>query len=232
MLNLTPDLPKLSLLALLTLPLAACEGGGEKQGDDTAGTTEDYAHAIVPEEYRGSWDVESANCDDAIYYWAFEGSIDDNGNFEGTESWYWFFNDDGAMGGLDDCVDAFNTEGQEEDTRLETPCFSCDREFTATWTLGETQCSWDGYENMFDNDDVDRLDAEQYEFIFLLDILNGDALLDQMNVWAYVQDDQSASAYIDRPISVGSYTPTGSDNLGAADLRWSIVEGQCVDIKD
>ncbi len=212
---------------LMLLLFAACSGG-KPAADDSATSATDYEHALVPEQYRGSWDVESANCEDAIFYWAFEGGVDEGGNLSGKESWYWFFADEGSG---TDCVDVFDVSGQEEDTFLETPCFSCDREFTATWTLGETGCSWDGYENLLDNDDTDRIDEEEYEFIFLLDSHNGDELLPQMNVWSYVQDDQSRGSYNDRAISIGTYAPTGSDSMGAADLDWAIGDGVCITIE-
>lgn len=211
--------------------LFACtDADGKDAASDTA-STEAYAHPIVPEAYRGSWDEDSVSCDDAIYYWAFEGSIDADGALTGSEGWYWFFSDEGAE---TDCVDMFSVTGEEARTPVGTdPCLSCDRDLTATWTLEETGCNWSGYESMFDNDDTDRMDEEIYEVAVMLDADNGMGdLLEQMNAWTFAQDDQDASSWIQRAISTGTYTPTGADLRGAAGVTWEIGSGTCVTIED
>lgn len=195
---------------------------------DTGAT---YDHPLVPEQYRGSWDEDSVSCDDAIYYWAFSGTIDADGAMVGTEGWYWFFSDEGAA---TDCVDVFEVTATEERTPVaDDPCISCDRDFTATYTLTETGCNWAGYEQMFDNDDVDRIDEEVYSVALMLDALDNDlAPMDQMNVWSFAQDDRSATSWLDRSISTGTYVPDGSDTEGAAAVDWTIKSGVCVTIED
>lgn len=197
----------------------------------TTDTAAGYEHPLVPEEYRGSWDEDSVSCDDAIYYWAFDGTIDADGGMVGTEGWYWFFSDEGAT---TDCVDVFEVTGTEERTPVaDDPCISCDRDFTTTYTLTETGCNWAGYEQMFDNDDVDRIDEEEYTVALMLDALDNDLQpMEQMNVWGYSQDDRSAVSWIDRSISTGTYVPEGSDTEGAAAVKWSIKTGVCVTIED
>lgn len=210
----------------MLLLLLACN---DSDANTKESVVDDYAHPLVPEQYRGLWDEDSYNCEDVVYYWAFEGSIDDAGQISGTESWYWFFADEGAA---TDCKDVFTVSGAEATTPVsDDPCFTCDRDMTATWTLTEQNCNWDGYENLFDNDDTDRIDEEVYQLALMLDADDGSGgLLDQMNVWAFVQDDQSSRSWNMRPISVGNYAPTGSDTRGAATVDWAIGDGACVDV--
>jgi hypothetical protein len=206
--------------------LFACTADGSKVPEDT-GTP--YAHPIVPEAYRDAWDVDSITCEDVIYYWAFEGSISDTGAITGTESYYWFFSDEGAE---TDCKDSFSLAGQEESTPIsDDPCISCDRDLTATLAMTEATCNWQGYEDLFDNDDEDRIEEEVYTVALMLDAFDGVSgeLLDQLNTWGFFQDDVSSRSWIQRPISVGTYAPTGSDVRGAASLTWA-SDGICVNV--
>ncbi len=213
------------------LLLIACTAGDAADSatpiDDTAAG---YDHPIVPEKYRGLWDEDSVSCDDAIFYWAFEGGIDADGAITGEEGWYWFFADEGAA---TDCSDVFEIEGAEQTEPIfEDPCLSCDRDFTASYNLAETGCNWEGYEGLLDNDSTDRIDEEEYTLAIMHDALDNDSdPLSQMNVWSYAQDDRVATDWNDRAISEGTYTPDGSDTRGAATLSWAIGGGVCVTIE-
>ena len=218
------------MVAVLTL--LACKGDNGNAKDDTSGNGgEDYAHPLVPEAYRDSWDVDSVGCEDAIFYWAFEGSIDEAGSLSGEEAFYWFFPDDG---GATDCRDAFEVTAVEEPTPVEPDnCYSCDRDFTAKWKGADFTCNWDDYENQFDDDSRDRIDGEKYNLALMIDSDNGmGEMLEQANVWSYAQDDVDPDKWISRVISVGTFTPSGDDIRGPGTLVWAINEGQCVTIKE
>jgi hypothetical protein len=221
------------MTSLLPLLLLACSGAPSEDDKTTDDTGEELGpNPIVPEEYALLWDVEASSCEDDAYgivYYLFNGTIDDDGNLEGEEGWYWFLKADGWEG---DCKDTFQVRGVEGELGWSTsPCSGCDREFLVEWELPETECGY-GYESFFDDDNKDRIDDELYTGDLLLDTLSPSGNVNaNMLVFAYFQDDQDEYSYIPRADSRGDYYPEeGADYAsGAASLTWVISSGMCVD---
>jgi len=220
----------------LALLLLACSVDGaprseKADGDDTSGTA--GTHPLVPEAYADAWDVESLGCEDATVYWAFTGAIDAAGTMTGEETWYWFFPEAGWDA---DCADTFDVSAVEEPTPIaDDACNSCDRDFTAAFVLNEDKrnCPFDGYESLLDNDTTDRIDEEAYTLALMLDTnpLGGDP--GEVSVWSYAQDDRDEATWIQRAMSIGTFTPdTAEDVTGPAALVWARSEGLCVTIEE
>lgn len=219
------------LVPFLIVPLLACSGG-EDPKEDSGDAAVDYGpNPIVPEEYELLWDLNAESCEEhgAIVYFRFQGSIDAAGNLTGEESWYWFHSGEGWEG---DCVDVFTVDMDEGGLNWGQDCGNaCDREFLGTWTLDEAQrtCSY-GYENLFDDDDTDRIDDEAYVVDVMLDTLTPSGNVNEdMIVFSFVQDDQSESSYNGRTNGRGSYTPDGTDYItDPATLEWVGQSALCV----
>lgn len=215
---------------LLAFALFACTG---KPAEGGPSETAEEQHPLAPEQYRDVWDVDSLGCDDATVYWAFTGAIDGSGAIAGEETFYWFFSDEGWD---DDCSDTFDLAGIEETTPVDNDaCNSCDRDFTASYVLNEEKrdCPLGGYEQLFDDDDTDRIDEEAYTIALMLDTnpLGGEP--GDISMWAYFQDDRSDDAWISRANSAGVMTPDAADDFtGGGSLEWSLIDGFCVTITE
>jgi hypothetical protein len=219
------------VLALLSLALLGCAGGTGANDDTAKSGSEDEGHPLVPDAYDGLWDIESLGCDDATVYYAFTGAIDDAGTLTGEETWYWFFAEEGWDA---DCADPFVVEAVEEPTPIEDDaCLSCDRDFTAVYTLDEDRrtCPLEGYESLFDNDDRDRIDEEIYTLAVMFDTNPLEAAPGVMNVWSYAQDDQDADTWIDRGIAAGTL-PVEAATAGPGAVTWASPDGLCVTFEE
>jgi hypothetical protein len=214
-----------------TLPLLfalACTGGTD--GEDSAAISEPGALDDIPSDITAGWDVNSVGCPEgATAYWYFEGEITADAEIHGTESWYWFFPDDGDA---TDCVDSFKLDGKEAATPVpDDPCYSCDRDFTADYVLDTMTCNWDGYESLLDNDDQDRIEEEEYKLALMFDTdpLSGEE--GAVNVWTFFQDDASARAYNDHGVNDGFFEPEdGVDGPGK--MSWVAPGAFCVEVKE
>ncbi len=213
----------------LFLPLAfvgACTEASESGGSEDTGAG--GALEAIPEDITAGWDVESVGCPaGATAYLYFEGEITTDAELRGTESWFWFFPDDGDA---TDCVDSFRLDGEEEPTPVpDDPCYSCDRDFTVDYVLDSMTCAWDGYESLLDNDDQDRIEEEEYELALMLDTdpLSGDE--GDVNVWTFFQDDSSNRTYHDHGVNEGVFVPEVDVN-GHGTLTWVSPEALCVEI--
>ena len=210
----------------LILALLACDAA-----DSAADSTDSGGEAsIAPAEYADGWDTDALSCSEgAIAYWAFEGEIDASSHLTGAETWYWFFPDEGSA---TDCADTFTLAGDEGESPVpDAPCNSCDRSFTLGYDEDPDRvtCNWDGYENLLDNDETDRIDEESYTMALMLDTdpLGGDP--GDVNVWSWIKDDFSPTQWNDRPLATGSF---GGDDVAAeGSLKWAIPDGICVTIK-
>ena len=208
---------------------AGCTGGSTDTADSAV--EDEGKNPVAPNEYEDAWDVDAVSCPaGAMVYWAFDGAIADNGNIVGEETWYWFFATEGSAG---DCSDTFSIDGVEADTPYaDDPCNTCDRDFTTDMVENESKhgCTQfaDGYENLLDDDDVDRIDGEAYELLLMLDTdpLGGEA--GDVQVWTFVQDDQAKKSYNDRTLGIGTFTPD-DDVDGPGALRYA-SDGLCVTI--
>ncbi|GDX81489.1 hypothetical protein LBMAG42_33000 [Deltaproteobacteria bacterium] len=217
-------------VALLGL-MAGC--GDASGGSDTAPVDDEGKNPVAPNEYEDAWDIDALTCPDgAMVYWAFDGAIDDNGGIKGEETWYWFFAAEGSAG---DCSDTFSINGEEGETKYTNdPCNTCDRDFTTDMVEDESKhrCTQfaDGYENLLDNDDVDRIDEEAYQLLLMLDTdpLGGEA--GDVQVWTFVQDDQSNRDFNDRSLGIGTFTPEDGVD-GPGDLTYA-SDGLCVTITE
>ena len=135
-----------------------------------------------------------------------------------------------------DCADTFDVSAVEEPTPIaDDACNSCDRDFTAAFVLNEDKrnCPFDGYESLLDNDTTDRIDEEAYTLALMLDTnpLGGDP--GEVSVWSYAQDDRDEATWIQRAMSIGTFTPdTAEDVTGPAARVWARSEGLCVTIEE
>jgi hypothetical protein len=218
----------MSRLFLPLVLLAACTDGGESGNSDDTG--EAGALSDIPADITAGWDVESVGCPEgATAYWYFEGEITADAEIHGTEAWYWFFPDEGDA---TDCVDRFALDGVEEPTPVpDDPCLSCDRDFTAHYVLDSTECNWDGYESLLDNDDTDRIEEEEYVLALMFDTdpLGGEE--GEVNVWTFFRDDTSNRTYNDHGINDGFFVPDdGMDGPGK--MTWVARDGLCIEVRD
>ncbi|MDP2316259.1 MAG: hypothetical protein Q8P41_25395 [Pseudomonadota bacterium] len=219
--------------AILTLALLACTSSSPGEKDSAAENPATGGHPYAPDQYEDTWDIDSLGCDDATLYWAFDGAIAADGTLSGEETWYWFFSDEGWD---TDCADTFDLSAVEEPTPIESDaCNSCDRDFTASYVLNEDKrtCPFDGYENLLDNDDVDRIDAEAYTLAVMLDTNPLGADPGEVTTWMYAQDDRDEAEWIDRGLSTGTMTPeTADDYTGPGAIAWARQEGLCITIEE
>lgn len=134
--------------------------GCESQGDDTEQPTEsdpidDGTHPLVPDEYQYIWNTEGACSnewgDGDQMHMIFEGRVDAEGNFSGSERVWWFYADEPID---KDCVDTFQltgTRAQGDPTSL--GCSSCDEFYLARRTLTTDNCGTNQYNRVYREDD-------------------------------------------------------------------------------
>lgn len=128
------------LFAATILTLPAC---GEKKDKDT-GPVDDTGwetHPFVPEEYVWIWDTDGCEVDGdpgASVYHLATGSSTGTGSLQVTETWYWFFGNEGYEG---DCYDSFTFEADPSDIQFSDdyePCSECELEYSGKYTNDES----------------------------------------------------------------------------------------------
>ncbi len=219
----------MTLPSLALTLLAACGGDSADSGSDTAAAL--GPNPIVPDAYELLWDLDATSCENegAIAYFVFDGDIDAAGRLTGEERWYWFHS---GAGWDADCVDTFRVDAPADSIwGRNNPCVGCDREFYGSLSLADADrtCSY-GYESLFDDDNRDRIETEDYVLDVQLDTLTPSGNVNQtMLAFSYVQDDQSTTSMNARAQARGSYTPvTDGDYAGAAHVGWTVQSGLCV----
>lgn len=146
------------MLALSTLLLLSCDGGGDTEIQETdTGTTEcqDNPDASVPEDYRCLWEITYSGCitskggDGKQLYYLMEGDVDAEGNITGASQIWWFYPDDWNA---TDCVDTVSLTGRPIVTDLERlGCASCEEAYEVTREVTTNNCNI-GYNVLFAED--------------------------------------------------------------------------------
>ncbi|MFT7522146.1 MAG: hypothetical protein ACI9MC_004298 [Kiritimatiellia bacterium] len=155
------------LLLPLLLCLPACKSDETDTDTDVGTDTEFVCHPNVPEEYCFLWNSDGCKNDRGgpanQGYYTFEGESDADGNFEGVETIYWFFPQEGWD---EDCVDKMKVTG----TRLLTDpallgCVGCEELYTVRREMVQQECAI-GYNMLYQEDD------DGYFSTLLFDTLN------------------------------------------------------------
>ena len=223
----------MTLVSLVLTFLVACGGDNADSGgaDPVAALG---PNPIVPDDYALLWDLDAVNCADegAIAYFVFDGDIDAAGRLTGEERWYWFHS---GAGWESDCVDTFRIDAPSDSIwGRNNPCVGCDREFYGSLSLADSDrtCSY-GYESLFDDDNRDRIETEDYVLDVQLDTLTPSGNVNQTTLaFSYVQDDQSSTSMNARAQARGSYTPVREgDYAGPAHVSWTVQSGLCVSFR-
>lgn len=220
----------MSLAFLFLVACAGTQGPDDSDGGDTDVT---YGpNPIVPDAYRDLWDVDASSCTEgtrnAIVYRLFTGGTDGAGGFFGSESFYWFFDDEGWEG---DCVDSFTTNGDLSDTNWqEEPCSGCDFEYTSVWNLKDADrtCDKFDYEYFFKND---RVDEDKFNTIVMLDPLSPSGNVNETTLimMAFQDDDNQNNYSFDNAYGRGAMVPAvEGDFEGPTTLTWAGPEGMCI----
>lgn len=208
------------ILALSAIACGSPSASTTDPGDTDS--VQDDSHPLVPEEYALLWNTEGS-CSNEFgdgdqMYMIFDGEVDADGNFSGTEQVWWFFAGEDES---KDCVDTFALSGTAvtgDPTAL--GCVSCEEFYTVRRTITENNCNSNQYARVYQEDDDGLLQN------LMIDTLNefNDSPNEDNRIgvfheeWNIVQKKYTTKMYAAGPDS--QITPSGSEHGPPAAYRW------------
>lgn len=174
------------LVPLIALAALACTPTTPKDNTpvDTNTDTGTGIHPNVPPGYEYKWDTDGCGTDNSQtqVYMLAEGSTDENGRIDMTETWYWFFGGDWE----DDCIDVIHYGGSAVASSVMDSLQASEAEegYEARMTKVEDGCPGMNYLYLWnhpDKEDWDYGDGLDQDVIVVFDTLSSWGNLNQDN---------------------------------------------------
>jgi hypothetical protein len=200
--------------------LVACKGAADT---DTSGDTDDTAadegHPLVPDEYQYVWDIDgctnSQGQEGANVYILGEATADEDGVLAGSESWTWFFPEEGWD---DDCIDTFDVTGTIAGGFGIFQCPECEEKYDVVREPDSESCSL-RYNDLFGLEE--EPDPVAYASLQMFDFEDdGGVEMPVMLVYVSHADVDGNYAPETEDWGTGSIEPEGSDVGHPATFAW------------